>query len=135
MTSTSMVRVNCKDYISEEAACGDGPVDAIFNAIDRATGKKVNLDEYSIKASTGGNDALGEVTVRISDGNLKAVGYGVSTDIIEASAKAYINAINNLESKVNEMEARDIKGVKLKHYNFFGEGVEANWEFEAANLI
>lgn len=135
MTATSTVRVSCKDYVSEEAACGDGPVDAIFNAIDRATGKKVNLDEYSIKASTGGNDALGEVTVRISEGGLKSVGYGVSTDIIEASAKAYINAINNMEYSINEMGAKDAKDVKMKHYNFFGEGVEANWEFEAANLI
>lgn len=135
MTSTSMVRMNCKDYVREEAACGDGPVDAIFNAIDRAIGKKVNLDEYSIKASTGDSDALGEVTVRISDGNVKAVGYGVSTNVIEASAKAYINAINNLEARINELGAAEARGMKFKHYNYFGEGDERNWEFEAASII
>jgi len=135
MTSTSMVRVSCKDYVSEEAACGDGPVDAIFNAIDRATGKKVNLDEYAIKASTGDSDALGEVTVRVSEGNMKAVGYGVSTNIIEASARAYINAINNLESRINEMDEKEARGMKFKHFNYFGEGDERNWEFEAASII
>jgi len=135
MTSTSMVRMSCKDYVREEAACGDGPVDAIFNAIDRAIGKKVNLDEYSIKASTGDSDALGEVTVRISEGNVKAVGYGVSTNVIEASAKAYINAINNLEARINEMGAAEARGVKFKHFNYFGEGDERNWEFEAASII
>ncbi len=135
MTSTSMVRMNCKDYVREEAACGDGPVDAIFNAIDRAIGKKVNLDEYSIKASTGDSDALGEVTVRISDGNVKAVGYGVSTNVIEASAKAYINAINNLEARINEVGAAEARGMKFKHFNYFGEGDERNWEFEAASII
>lgn len=135
MTSTSMVRMNCKDYVREEAACGDGPVDAIFNAIDRAIGKKVNLDEYSIKASTGDSDALGEVTVRISEGNVKAVGYGVSTNVIEASAKAYINAINNLEARINELGAAEARGMKFKHFNYFGEGDERNWEFEAASIV
>ena len=135
MTSTSMVRVSCKDYMNEEAACGDGPVDAIFNAIDRATGKKVKLDEYSIKASTGDSDALGEVTVRVSEGNIKAVGYGVSTNIIEASAKAYINAINNLEARISEHDSKEARGLKFKHFNYFGEGDERNWEFEAAGIV
>lgn len=101
-TSTSSVKISSKDSVNEEAACGDGPVDATFNAIDRAIGIDVKLDEYSIKASTGGNDALGEVTVKVSRGNVKAVGYGVSTNIIEASAKAYINAINRMEHKVKK---------------------------------
>lgn len=130
-TSTSTVKVSCRDYISEEAACGDGPVDAIFNAIDRATGIKVMLEEYSIKASTGGNDALGEVTVRISKDNMKAVGYGVSTNIIEASAKAYINAINNIEYRSEDLSQKEAKIQRLaNNNNFFGAGIDTNWEFE-----
>lgn len=131
IASTSTVKVSSKDWVREVAACGDGPVDATFNAIDKATGMNVKLDEYSIKASTGGNDALGEVTVKISKGIAKAVGYGVSTNIIEASAKAYINAINHLESRLNEANEKETKIFKLaKNYNFFGEGADANWEFE-----
>jgi len=102
ITSTSTVKIKCKDGIYEEAACGDGPVDATFNAIDRVTGMKVKLEEYSIKASTGGKDALGEVTVKISKDNMRSVGYGVSTDIIEASAKAYVNAINRMAHRVKK---------------------------------
>ncbi len=136
ITSTSTVKISCKDCIREEAACGDGPVDATFKAIDRSVGMRIKLDEYSIKASTGGKDALGEVTVRISKDNLKSVGYGVSTDIIEASAKAYVNAINNMESRLREPDTEEIKVLKLaKDKNYFGAGVEDDWEFEASNLI
>ena len=131
ITSTSTVRIRCNDNVYEEAACGDGPVDATFNAIERATGVRVKLDEYVIKASTEGKDALGEVTVKISKDKTRSVGYGVSTDIVEASALAYINAINNMESRVEEPEESEVKGFEfVKSRNYFGAGGDERWELE-----
>ncbi|MDN5293601.1 MAG: 2-isopropylmalate synthase [Eubacteriales bacterium] len=82
----------------DEAACGDGPVDAIYKAIDKITGVPCTLVSYAIDALTAGKDALGEVTVRVRSDSTGRVytGRGVSPDILEASAKAYINAINRM---------------------------------------
>ena len=79
-----------------EAATGDGPIDAAYNAAAKAIGESWSLDTYGIKAVTGGVDALGEVTVRINSAGELSTGRGVSTDIIEASIIAYINAINRV---------------------------------------
>ncbi|HEY0316693.1 MAG TPA: 2-isopropylmalate synthase [Solirubrobacterales bacterium] len=74
---------------------GDGPIDAIFRAIQQATGTASELRQYTVDAVTGGEDALGEVTVMLrTDGRL-ATGVGVATDIIEASARAYLRALSN----------------------------------------
>jgi 2-isopropylmalate synthase len=74
---------------------GDGPIDAIFRAIQQATGTQSELRQYTVDAVTGGEDALGEVTVMLrTDGRL-ATGVGVATDIIEASARAYLRALSN----------------------------------------
>lgn len=77
-----------------EAATGDGPINASFNAIERATGYKLELDDFRLKAVTEGADALGEATVRVIRDGKAIVGRGLSTDIVEASIKAYINALN-----------------------------------------
>ena len=81
---------------TEKVAIGFGPVDASFNAINKIVGRAVKLEEYSIGAVTEGRDAQGEVSVKISSEGATAKGYGLSTDVIEASILAYINAINNL---------------------------------------
>ena len=94
--STSTVRIKHEDTLAEEAACGDGPVDATFKAIERATGIELTLVDYFLKAVTSGKDAIGEVTIKVSSDDKIFVGKGISTDIIEASAKAYINAINKI---------------------------------------
>jgi 2-isopropylmalate synthase len=94
--ATSTVKIRHRDKVIEEAACGDGPVDATFKAIDRATGMEVNLKDYFLRAVTSGKDALGEVTVKIGKNGDVYIGRGLSTDIIEASAKAYVNAINKM---------------------------------------
>jgi len=83
----------------EEAATGDGPVDAVFNAIDRATGFKGKLVNYTLKALTQGRDAQGEVSVILSVGGEEVHGRGGSTDVIEASAKAYLNGVNKFVLK------------------------------------
>jgi len=74
---------------------GDGPVDAIFRALQQATGTDAELSKYTVEAVTGGEDALGEVTVVLRSEGRLASGSGVATDIIEASARAYLRALSN----------------------------------------
>jgi len=83
----------------EEEAEGNGSVDAIYNAIDKATGEEVELSDYSIKSVSHGKDAQGEVHVILAQNGITEQGRGVSTDILEASAKAYIDALNRLIEK------------------------------------
>jgi 2-isopropylmalate synthase len=73
---------------------GDGPVDAFFSAINAATGHDARLKEYHVSAVTGGRDALGEVTVLLELRGRLSSGAGVSTDILEASGKAYLRALS-----------------------------------------
>ncbi|MEA2456927.1 MAG: 2-isopropylmalate synthase [Thermoleophilaceae bacterium] len=77
---------------------GDGPVDAFFSAINAATGHDARLKEFHVSAVTGGRDALGEVTVLLELGGQVGSGTGVSTDILEASGKAYLRALSNVLS-------------------------------------
>ncbi|MBI5207054.1 MAG: 2-isopropylmalate synthase [Candidatus Firestonebacteria bacterium] len=76
---------------------GDGPVDAVYHAIAKITGTKSKLQAYIVKAITGGTDAQGDVTVELEENNRTVFGRGVDTDIIVASARAYINALNKLK--------------------------------------
>ncbi len=94
---TATVKLKVGGKIIQDAACGDGPVDAAYKTIDRITGMGAKLVDYSLRAVTSGKDALGEVTVRIKKGNKTVTGRGTSTDVIEASAKAYINAVNKMQ--------------------------------------
>jgi 2-isopropylmalate synthase len=81
--------------ILEDAGIGDGPVDAALKAIDRLTKTRGRLMDYSLRAVSQGKDALGEVTVKVDFGDGELVtGKGASTDVIEASARAYLNAVN-----------------------------------------
>jgi 2-isopropylmalate synthase len=93
---TASVKMKVKDEFKQAAACGDGPVDAAYEAIREATNLLPKLESYSIRAVTGGKEALGEATVRISEDGRSFIGRGISTDIIEASAKAYVDAINRM---------------------------------------
>ncbi|QRG69240.1 2-isopropylmalate synthase [Brevibacillus choshinensis] len=86
----------------EEAAIGNGSVDSIYKAIDRATGEDVTLVDYKILSVTQGKDALGEVFVRLQQGDLTVTGRGVSTDVLEASAIAYVRAINKILERRGE---------------------------------
>lgn len=81
-----------------DASAGDGPVAAIFTAIDRITGMKGRLLEYRIDAVTGGREALGEVRVVVAFGKTESSGRGASPDILEASATAYLQALNRVAS-------------------------------------
>lgn len=79
-----------------DAALGTGPVDAIYKAINRLVGVPNKLIEFSVNSVTEGIDAMGEVTIRIESDGMVYTGRGADTDIIVASAKAYINALNRL---------------------------------------
>jgi len=99
-SATIKLRYEGKTY--QTASTGDGPVDACYKAIDKATGIKGRLLDYSLRAITGGKDALGDVTVRVRIKGEVIIGRGSSTDIIEASAKAYLNAVNRLVHKIGK---------------------------------
>jgi len=92
---TATVRVRVKDEVREGAAIGDGPVDAVYKAISEVTKNTAKLVRYEIRAVTSGTEAMGEVTVQPKGGR-KTLGRGASTDVIEASAKAYVDGLNRL---------------------------------------
>ncbi|MFD2610969.1 2-isopropylmalate synthase [Paenibacillus gansuensis] len=97
---TATVRIHTHEGEAiEEVALGNGSVDAIYKALDRATKEEVELADYSIKSVTQGKDALGEVHVVLKQAGLSVQGRGVSTDILEASARAYLDAVNRLIEK------------------------------------
>ena len=106
---TASVKIKTKGKIKQAAACGDGPVDAAYEAIRDAIGKSPKLEKYSIRAVTGGKEALGEATVKISEKGRTYIGRGISTDIIEASAKAYIDAINRMVSAKDKDQPPEVK--------------------------
>ncbi len=103
---TATIRIKHRDQLYEESATGDGPVDACFRAIERALEIESMVTSYSVRSTTAGRQALGEALVRIRDRGVSFNGRGVSTDIIEASAKAYLQALglrlNHFESNTTE---------------------------------
>ncbi len=96
MPTASVRLIRADGTVAEEASCGNGSVDSIYKAIDRATGEEVTLVDYRIVSVTHGKDALGEVFVRLQQGDIDVQGRGVSTDVLEASALAYVSAINKV---------------------------------------
>lgn len=110
---TAAVRIKSGEEFIQESATGDGAVDACFNAIERALDIKSNLESYHVRSVTSGRQAMGEVIVRLREGDNSFTGRGVSTDIIEASAKAYVQALNQRQSfielkKENELLNRSL---------------------------
>jgi 2-isopropylmalate synthase len=95
---TATVRIKSEGRQLEEAATGDGPVDAMINAIDRAIGISAKLLEYNVHAITPGRQAIGEVSVTVQINGGRYIGRGASTDIVEASARAYLNALNRYKT-------------------------------------
>ena len=99
-TATVTLR-DAAGQIRQGLSVGDGPVDAIYSAIQRITGIEAKLSDYRIRAVTKGKDAMGEVQIVLDHSDRKVHGRGVSTDILEASALAYLAAINRLRSLAN----------------------------------
>ncbi|MFB3885527.1 MAG: 2-isopropylmalate synthase [Thermodesulfobacteriota bacterium] len=96
---TATVKMEVDGKLIQEAGFGDGPVDAIFKTIKKITRTRSKLLQFAINAITGGTEAQGEVTVRLEEKGYTVIGQGADTDVIVASAKAYINALNKMEFK------------------------------------
>jgi 2-isopropylmalate synthase len=98
--------------VVQDAAIGDGPVDAIFKAVERVTGVHANLREFVVRSVTQGKDAQGEVTLEleVESDDRSFRGRAASTDIIEASAEAYINAVNAIATRRDRDHPREVIG-------------------------
>jgi 2-isopropylmalate synthase len=96
ITSTATVSIKKGDAVLEEVAAGEGPIYASFKAIEKIIGKELELNDFSLNSITEGEDALGDAVVKLKENDRIYVGRGLSTDIIEASIKAYINALNKI---------------------------------------
>ncbi|MBI1958214.1 MAG: 2-isopropylmalate synthase [Candidatus Rokubacteria bacterium] len=93
---SATIKLRKEQEVFQDSGVGDGPVDAVLNAIDAITGLKGRLQDYQLRAITGGKDAIGEVSVKVDFDGTLVTGKGSSTDVIEASARAYVNALNRL---------------------------------------
>ena len=104
-TPTATVEMEIDGEVKKIAAMGDGPVDATFKAIKQLTGSNAPLLNFSVGAITGGTDAQGECTVRLkTEEGREVLGQGAHPDIIVASAKAYINALNKIAGKAKRIQ-------------------------------
>jgi len=106
---TATVKIKHNEQVLQESATGDGPVDAVYNAIDRALKTTYKIESYQVRSVTSGRQAMGEVLLRIRDNGDSFHGRGVSTDIVEASAKAYLQAIRNLQQSKSEKYVTEIQ--------------------------
>jgi len=105
---TATVQMEVDGNVVKTADLGNGPVDAVFKTIKRITGDTSNLVRYEVDAITGGTDAQGSVKCTLEKAGQTVIGHGSDTDIIVASAKAYINALNKLSYRQNYLR-RDVE--------------------------
>lgn len=116
VTSGNMIRPSASVELREgkkriaATVAGDGPIDACFQTIEKATGCRGKLVDYKVSAVTSGKDALGEASVKISFGKDIVTGRGSSTDVIEASVRAYINAVNRFFLRKEMLKEARVKG-------------------------
>jgi 2-isopropylmalate synthase len=102
ITSTATIALNVEGKTIEEVSAGDGPVDASYKAIERILATGARLEDYRIQSITENEDAQGEAVVKLRRGGRAVTGRGLSTDIIEASILAYLNAAQKLSSLPDE---------------------------------
>jgi len=106
--ATGSVRLRHADgRLVDEAAVGDGPVEAAFKALERATGVSMDLRNFEVRSVTMGEDAQGEVTVTVEYNGHSYRGNGISTDIVEAGARAYLEVINRICRRMMAADAPD----------------------------
>ncbi|MDW8200656.1 MAG: 2-isopropylmalate synthase [Cyanobacteriota bacterium SKYGB_h_bin112] len=108
-TATVTVRTPTGEELTD-AAIGTGPVDAVYRAINRVVDVPNQLTEFSVQSVTAGIDAIGEVTIRLRYNNRTFSGHAANTDIVVASAQAYINALNRLYAAIQAEKARSAEG-------------------------
>ncbi|MBI5627702.1 MAG: 2-isopropylmalate synthase, partial [Candidatus Rokubacteria bacterium] len=105
---SATIKLRKEQEVFQDSGVGDGPVDAVLNAIDAITGLKGWLQDYQLRAITGGKDAIGEVSVKVDFDGTVVTGKGSSTDVIEASARAYVNALNRLVRPAGGQKLREV---------------------------
>jgi 2-isopropylmalate synthase len=109
---TATVEIKANGKSAKESATGDGPVDAVFNAIDRAVNSEFIVETYQVRSVTSGRQSMGEILLRLRKDNRVYTGRGVSTDIVQASAKAYLQALNLYQTEVvHTASAMDVSKV------------------------
>ncbi len=96
--SNADIRLNIDGKVHASQSDGNGPIDASFSAVQSLLKRTFTLELYSVKAITSGTDAQGEVSVRLKENGTVVNGHGADTDIVIASVKAYVNAVNRLEA-------------------------------------
>jgi 2-isopropylmalate synthase len=106
LVPTATVRLKRENETLQESGWGDGPVDAAYKAIDNMTKVQGRLANYSVRAVTAGKDAVGEVVVKLEVNGQVVMGKGTSTDVIEASVRAYLNAINKIVGRERPLKDR-----------------------------
>jgi len=106
------VRLQRDDVVLEASAQGGGPIDAIFKAIDKIVGAFHKLEDFQVKAVTETKEAMGVATVRVSRADFRALGRGASTDILKASARAYVEAVNRIACFI-ETGAENCQGANV----------------------
>jgi 2-isopropylmalate synthase len=105
---SATVKVRREEQVFQDSGVGDGPVDAVLNAIDAISGLKGRLQDYQLRAVTSGKDALGEVSVKVDFDGTVVTGKASSTDVVEASARAYVNALNRLVHPAHSQKVKEI---------------------------
>ncbi|MBG6242453.1 MAG: 2-isopropylmalate synthase [Candidatus Symbiopectobacterium sp. Dall1.0] len=111
--ATASVQLACGGEVQAEAATGNGPVDAVYQAINRITGYGIELVKYQLSAKGQGRDALGQVDIVAAYQGRRFHGVGLATDIVESSAKAMVNVLNNI--KRAQLVEQEIQ--RLQHHN------------------
>lgn len=111
MLPTATISLETPKGLVTTTAIGDGPVDAVYKALSEAIGFKPELDVYRVESVTGSTEALGEVTVKLKLGEVMATGHGISPDIIEASARAYLDAANKLAAGQAARQPRSLEEI------------------------
>ena len=96
ISATTHLRLQKKDSVLEGVSIGDGPIDAAFLAIEQITGHHYELDDFQIQAVTEGREAMGQTIVKLRSGGRLFSGRGISTDIVGASIRAYLSALNKI---------------------------------------
>ena len=108
------LKIEMADKIKSIKMNGNGPIDATFNAIKKLSSTDFKLKLYQVNAITAGTDAQGEVTVRLEDKDLSSQAKGSDPDIIVASAKAYINALNRLIFKKSKSIKENSSNLEIR---------------------
>jgi len=96
ISATAHLKLHKHDKVVEGVSIGDGPIDAAFLAVEQITGQHYELDDFQIQAITEGREAMGQTVVKLRSGSKVHSGQGISTDIVGASIRAYINALNKI---------------------------------------